>query len=360
MRLADLLVRYRQEFEEKYEDTVLPEQRRAIDAIINCRTGLCGETMMFCVQCDDLHTHEHSCGNRNCPQCQNHTTTDWLERQKAKLLPVRYYLVTFTLPKELRNTAYLNQRKVYDALFSASIDTVNDVASNPRHLGARPGMTLVLHSHSRQLNLHPHIHIILPAGGVMPKEQLWKQSSRKYMFPKDVLKILFREKFLARLRNEKIPYPQQLHKMDWVVNIRAAGNGEPAMKYLSKYLYRGVIQERNIISDKNGMITFQYLNSKTRNTDQITLPAADFIMRVIQHVLPKRFRRIRDTGFHHGNAKKTLWKIQVRLAAAPMAVPKTEKPKLTCRFCGACLIIVPKNFNPHDNNLDRIRGSPKW
>ena len=355
MRLADLLVRHRQVFEEKYGHQLLPGQRRAIDAIINCRTGACGETTMLCTECDELHTHEHSCGNRSCPQCQNHTATEWLQRQQSKLLPVRYYMVTFTLPCELRKTAYLNQRKIYDALFDAAIETIQ--ASNPRHLGAKPGMTLVLHTHSRKLKLHPHVHIIMAAGGVIAREQLWKQGSRKYLFPKDVLKPLFKEKFLARLRDLKIPYPYCLHKMEWVVNVRAAGSGEPAMKYLSKYLYRGVIQERNILKDENGMITFQYLDSETNRTEQITLPAADFIMRVIQHVLPKRFRRIRDIGFHHGNAKKTLRKIQVALAGVPRAMTRIPKPKLTCRTCGTCLIIVPRVFSRH-HELERNRGSP--
>ena len=358
MRLADLLIRHRQALEEKYGDQLLPSQRRAIQAMIDCRTGACGETSMLCTECDEIHSHDHSCGHRSCPQCQNHTATEWLDRQCRKLLPVRYYMITFTLPEQLRETAYRHQKQVYDALLDASVETIKEVASNPRHLGAEPGMTAVLHTHTRRLAIHPHVHIIMPGGGLMDGGNLWKKHARKYMFPANVLKKLYREKILARLRDADIAYPGELHKMDWVVHITAAGSGEPAMKYLSRYLYRGVISERNILRDDDGQITYQYQDSKTKRMEQVTLPAADFLMQVLRHVLPKRFRRVRDYGFHHGNAKKKLARIQAKIADGPIVLLKTEKPKLKCRTCGTCLTIVPRDFGAA-LQTPRNRGDPR-
>jgi hypothetical protein len=358
MRLADLFDRYEQAFEDKYGPLLLPEQRRAMESIRQCRTASCGETMMLCTKCDSIHWHEHSCGHRSCPQCQNHTTTEWLYKQQAKLLPVRYYLITFTIPSQLRKTAYLNQRDVYAALFTAGIETIREVAGNPRHLGAEPGLTGVLHTHSRRKEIHPHVHFIMPGGGIDRKSHFWKQGSRKYMFPADVLKILFREKFLACLRELEIPYARSLHKIDWVVNIKAAGQGAPAMKYLSKYLYRGVIQERNILSDDNGVVTFEYLDAETKTRKTRSLPAVDFLFLILKHVLPKRFRRVRDYGFHHGNARKSLLQIQLRLHHAPPLLEKPERPMPKCQSCGGVLIVAPAGVRHGALELLRNRGSP--
>jgi hypothetical protein len=198
----------------------------------------------------------------------------------------------------------------------------------------------------------------MPGGGITADGFHWKQGSKKYMFPYERLKPQFRKRMLARLDELKIPYHKKLKYLSWVVNIEAVGDGEPALKYLSRYLYRGVISQRDIVKDQDGMVTFQYEENKTKIIRHVTLPAADFIMRLLRHVLPKRFRRIRDVGFHHGNAKRTLTRIQLALAKAPIAaVPRTEKPKPKCRTCGTCLIIVPKTFTRRYLTL-RNRGSP--
>jgi len=358
MRLADLLDRYEQAFEDKHGHRLLPEQRRAMESIRQCRTASCGETMMLCTKCDSVHWHEHSCGHRSCPQCQNHTTTEWLYKQQAKLLPVRYYLITFTIPCQLRKAAYRNQKKVYNAIFAAGVETIREVAGNPRHLGAEPGLTGVLHTHSRRKDFHPHVHFIMPGGGIDRKSRVWKQKSRKYMFPADVLKILFREKFLACLRELEIPYARSLHRIDWAVNIKPAGQGASAMKYLSRYLYRGVIQERNILSDDNGIVTFEYLDAKTKTRKTRSLPAVDFLFLILQHVLPKRFRRVRDYGFHHGNARKTLLQIRLLLnhEPPPLKIPKRPMPK--CQSCGGVLIVAPVRARHRVPELHRNRGSP--
>ncbi len=276
----------------------------------------------------------------------------------AKLLPVRYYLLTFTLPSQLRYKAYCNQKICYDALLKASVETIRSIAGDSRYLGADPGMTAVLHTHSRRFEIHPHVHIIMPGGGINRKEGIWIQGTQKYMFPKEVLKKLFREKYLACLREAGISYPHSLHEISWVTRIQAAGSGEPALKYLSKYLYRGIIQERNILSDTDGQITFEYVESKTKLRKTRTLPAADFLFLVLKHVLPKRFRRSRDYGFHHGNAKKTLAQIQLLLLHSPPIQLDPEPWKLICPSCGTEMSASPFRRSNEHTFIVRNRGSP--
>jgi hypothetical protein len=361
MKLADLFVRYRQELEEAYGSRILPEQRRAMESIITCRREGSAKTMMVCPECRTAYWHQHSCSHRNCPQCQNHASTVWLMRQMTKLLPVRYYLLTFTLPSELRYPAYCRQKHVYDALFSASVETIRDVAGNPRFLGAEPGITAVLHTHSRRLEIHPHIHIIMPGGGIDKKRGIWIKRVRKYLFPGAILKELFREKFLACLREAGIKYPHHLHEMRWVVRIQSAGTGGPALKYLSKYLYRGVVQEQNIMHDADGKITFEYEESGTRQRKTRTMPAVDFLFLILKHVLPKRFRRSRDYGFHHGNALKTLQQIQLVLNHFPPLIPEPDSWKMLCPICGYPMIASHVKLSPSRafTHLVRIRGSPE-
>jgi hypothetical protein len=358
MKLADLLVRYQEELECKYGAQLLPEQRRAIEAILKCRTSACGESLAVCPDCNRYHWHAHSCSHRSCPQCQNQTATQWLDRQRRKLLPVRYYLLTFTLPCQLRQTAYRNQKNVYDALFKASAETIREVASNPKYLGAEPGMTGVLHTHSRRLEIHPHTHFVITGGGIDSKQNLWVPGRRKYLFPSAILKKLFREKFLAELRNAGINYSKYLHNIDWVVNIKAAGRGEPALQYLSKYLYKGVIQERNIISDLDGQISFEYEENKTGRRLTRTLPAADFLFLILKHVLPKGFRRSRDYGFHHGNAKRKLQQLQLILKCEPPATNAAAHRPLPCPKCGTAMIIVPTSKERQVLRILQNRGSP--
>ena len=360
MKLAELFIRYRQELEDKYGSCLLPEQRRAMESIITCRTFGSATTLMVCPDCRKQYWHHHSCSHRNCPQCQNHSTTAWLNRQITKLLPIRYYLLTFTLPSQLRHPAYCHQKIFYNALFTASVGTIRAIAKNSRFLGAKPGMTAVLHTHSRRLEIHPHIHIIMPGGGIDEAESLWIQGRRNYLFPNTILKELFREKFLAGLRKAGISYPPTLHTIQWVVRIQSAGRGEPALKYLSRYLYRGVIQEQNLLDDTDGNITFEYEESATKLRKTRTLPAPDFLFLILKHVLPKRFRRIRDYGFHHGNAKKTLIRIQLILHHAPPILPEPEPWKVLCLSCGAVLIAVAR-FPATANNCTHVirnRGSP--
>ena len=220
MKLAQIIERYQDQLP---AESLLPSQQKALWAILHCRTPVLGEILSLCPQCHETHIHFQSCGHRNCPQCQNHTTTQWLERQRDKLLPVDYFLITFTLPAQLRNVVWQHQQDLYQLLFQTSAEALKELASNPKHLGGEMGFTGVLHTHSRKLDFHPHLHFVIPAGALRDDRKLWFQKSTKFLLPEKPLAQLFRGKFLAGLKALGLPFPSALYQTAWVVHAQAAG-----------------------------------------------------------------------------------------------------------------------------------------
>ena len=312
MELAALISRFRGDLEAKYSRQMLPSHHRALASIERCRTPAAGEVLTRCADCHQLEWHACSCGHRSCPKCQNHDATRWLERQRDKLLPAPYFLVTFTLPAELRNLAWNHQRKVYDALFAAASQTIKNFGRHPKHLGADIGFTAVLHSHSRRLTYHPHLHVVVPGGGVDGKTRQWKRMRSNYLFCGSAMAMVFRGKLYCELEKRELKIPTNVPKK-WVVDCRHVGRGAKALEYLSRYLYRGVISEANILAEINGQVTFRYTDWQSKVSRTETLPAADFLWRILQHVLPKGFHRVRDYGLLHHNARKKLRLIQLIL-----------------------------------------------
>lgn len=272
MRLASILDQYHDAFLAKYGSKLLPGHLRAIDAIRRCRTPEAGEFLLQCGNCGHATWQPRSCGHRSCPQCQNHETSIWLDRQQAKLLPVEYFIATFTLPYELRFLAWDNQTLVYNLLFDCAPSTLKDFGLNPKNLGADIGMTAVLHTHNRRLDYHPHIHVLVPGGGVDKAKKQWKKKKSKYLFNEFALAKVFRARFLDALTKAGLSLPCSVpHK--WVVDCTRAGKGLSALKYLSRYLYRGVISENNIVSNQDGNITLSPLNtSKTVPAKPVAAP----------------------------------------------------------------------------------------
>ena len=339
MELTTLIKAYHDAFEAKYARHLLPGHRRALDAIIRCRTPASGEVLARCTDCGQIEWHPCSCGHRSCPRCQNHEASQWLERQRDKLLPVDYFLVTFTLPAQLRSLAWKHQRQVYAVLFWAASQTLKAFGLNPKHLGARIGMTAILHTHSRRLTYHPHLHVVVPGGGVDQKQSLWKRTRYQYLFNEFALAKVFRGKFLHKIATLGLQPPSSVPKT-WVVDCRHAGRGNSALEYLSRYLYRGVIRESNILFDRNGRVTFQYVDGETGEIRTESLPGADFLWRVIQHVLPRGFHRVRDYGFLHHNARKTLRLIQLILQVALKPKETRERPVFCCSACGGKMNVI--------------------
>ncbi len=332
MKLNEIIHQYEAALREKYSDRLLPSIFRAINALLRCRTEAAGSFKLQCTQCGKEALQSRSCGHRSCVQCQNHETSRWLDRQFAKLLPVEYFMVTFTLPYELRSLAWKNQTAVYTILFDCAASTLKDFGLNPNNLGAEMGMTGVLHTHSRRLDYHPHCHFIVPGGGMNWLRKQWRKLKGKYLFNEFALAKVFRARCLDAFNKAHLKVPSGVPKK-WVVHCKHVGHGKPALKYLSRYLYRGVINEKNIVSNENGHVTFKYTDSKTGKTQYRTLKGEDFCWLVLQHVLPKGFRRVRDYGFLHGNAKKKLHLVQLVLQVIVENIIPQPRPEFSCPHC---------------------------
>jgi hypothetical protein len=360
MKLAKIINHYEYALLNTNPD-LLPAQLKALTALKDCRTHACGKVVLKCSCCSEIRCFPRSCGHRNCPQCQNSTTTQWLNRQKEKLLPVTYFMVTFTLPAQARNIAYYNQRKVYSSLFQEAVSSLKTLTLKRKALDGEIGMTGVLHTHSRRLDYHPHIHFIVPGGGFNRGKNQWKKSTKKFLIHVKALSKLFRGKFLAAMRQQNISYPNILHKKEWVVHCKPVGSGSKALEYLSRYLYRGVLSERNILSDANGNVTFSYIDSETDEKKTRTTTGENFLKLLLKHVLPKGFRRTRDFGFLHPAKKKLLRRMQLMLHVVLQA-REPPQPKFTCQKCGKPMKVIGIVFRGRHTPIGRvasIRGSPK-
>ena len=338
-RLACLIRRYRPSLEARWGRRLLPGHHRALDAMVRCRTAEAGRIRLQCPACHSEAVRHQSCGHRSCPQCQNHAASQWLDRQQAKLLPVEYFMATFTLPRELRGLAWRHQRTVYSLLLSTVASTLRDFGLDARGLGGDIGLTLVLHTHARNLDFHPHCHVLVPGGSLDRARQQWRVKRGRYLFNAKALARVFRARFLDGLNRAGLPIPEGVPRA-WVVDCRHVGKGQPALKYLSRYLYRGVISERSIVDHTDGQVTFTYTESATGKTRCRTLPGEDFLWLLLQHVLPKGFRRVRDYGFLHGNAKRTLSLVQLALRVVIAACAPRPRPKFKCQRCEAAMVIA--------------------
>jgi hypothetical protein len=339
MDFATIINQYYFAFKIKYAQKLLPGHHKALNAICRCRTPDSGELFVQCPDCTHGEWKPLSCGHRSCPKCQNHEASLWIDRQQGKLLPVLYFMTTFTLPYELRSLTWYHQTRVYSIFFACVASTLKDFGLNSRHLGAQIGMTMVLHTHTRKLDYHPHIHVVIPGGGVDTSRRQWKKNKGKYLFNKKALAKVFRARFLEELKKDGLPIPKKLPG-EWVVDCSRVGKGMSALKYLSRYLYRGVIGEKNIVSNRNGRVTFRYSESSTGKTRYRTLNGEDFLFLVIQHVLPKGFRRARDFGFLHGNAKKLLALVQLILHVIITGANQRPRPVFKCPCCKTAMIIL--------------------
>ena len=339
MEMASIINQYYDTFMIKYAATVLPGHLKAMNAIRSCRTPDSGELYVQCPHCHHAEWRPLSCGHRNCPKCQNHEASQWIDRQQGKLLPVPYFLATFTLPYELRSLTWYYQKIVFSIFFLCVAGTLKDFGLNPKNLGAEIGMTMVLHTHNRRLDFHPHIHVIVPGGGVDKGRRQWKKIKGKYLFNEFAMAKVFRARFLTALNEAGISIPKNVPQK-WVVDCKHVGKGITALKYLSKYLYRGVISEKNIVSNQNGRVTFKYIESKTGNTLYRSLKGEDFLHLIMQHVLPKGFRRVRDYGFLHGNAKKLLSLVQLILHVVIKRIELRPRPVFKCPLCKSPMVIL--------------------
>jgi hypothetical protein len=346
VELADIFRRYAPDYIERFGDRMLPSHHRAIQDIIACRTEQMGGHLYCCEnpECKQMVYAYHSCGNRSCPKCGQDKTQQWVEKQRNLLLPTHYFLVTFTLPCQLRVVARSNQKVVYNQLFKSSAAALQKLAIDPRFVGGEIGMMGGLHTWQRDMGYHPHVHFIVPGGGLSPNRGEWLPAGTDFFIPVKALSVIFRAKMRDGLRKAGIlgTIPTHVWQTDWVVHCMPVGNGTSALKYLAPYVYRAAITNNRIEKLENDQVSFRFKNSETERWESKTLPALDFIHRFLQHVLPKGFVKIRYYGLLAANKRKLLNLVKGLLGAIDVIVTPSapESQQYTCPCCGAKLLWV--------------------
>jgi len=340
MRLATLIQQFEDDFLTTYSGCILPSHKKALAAMKHCRSEHSPLMRLDCAGCDYRQFVPHSCGHRHCPHCQQHESQQWIERQLSRQLPTRYALITFTLPKQLRPLAWSHQRPMYSLMFKAVWETLLSFSQNDKQLKGTPGVIAVLHTQTRALEYHPHIHVIMPMGALNKKQRLWRTKDSQYLFSHKALASVFRAKMLdAIAHKDGLTLPEK-YPQKWVVDCRTVGKGQQAITYLGRYLYRGVIQEKDILSVKDGQVTFRYIDGKTKQTKKRTVTGAHFLWLLMLHVLPRRFRRSRNYGFLHPNAKRLLQLVQRLLKVNLTPFTLIKRPSLKCPCCGEAMQIT--------------------
>lgn len=362
-------------------------QLKALSAIERCRSSAMGGHVIRCEQCHDDQIAYNSCRNRHCPKCQGSAAKQWLDHQQDALLPVAYYHVVFTVPAIIARIAYQNPALVYDLLFAATAQTLTRITADPKHLGARIGFTAVLHTWGSALTHHPHLHCVVPGGGLTP-EGKWKPCKQGFFLPVKVLSRLFRRVFLEKIvalhsqlefygeiahlseLNAFRSYLAPVYKVDWVVYAKKPFTGPQAvLEYLSRYTHRVAISNRRIIHYDTNTVTFKWKDYRAKDDQRfktMTLSADEFLRRFLIHILPLRFHRIRHFGlFANHQRKQNLSTLRKNICPnAPPAEKKKETdeptkksnnppPKFVCRTCGTSMVILETLLQ-----ICPTRGSP--
>jgi len=344
MLLSTIINEFKDSFFGIYNKNLLPGHIKALESMARCRHEHGPHMLARCSdhQCGQQVYIPHSCGHRNCPHCQNHESQQWIDQQLDKRLPCQYYLITFTLPRQLRDLAWKHQKTVYSLMFKAVQDLLKAFTYNNKKLGGSPGFTAILHTHSRTLDYHPHIHVVMPGASINLKAGLWKEKSGKYLFSHKALAKVFRAKLLQALVEKNLPVPHDC-PTKWVVDCKDAGNGEKALVYLGRYLYRGVIREQDIVQCRDGMVTFRYRHAKSGEVRTRAVKGEHFLYLLMLHVLPRGFRRARSYGFLHSCSKKLIRLLQLALRVAPwrgLVRKLKQRPAIICPACGAAMVII--------------------
>jgi len=304
---------------------VLPSQKRVLQAILQCRTAALGGQVYGCEQCGELQYSYHSCGNRHCPKCHGQQTEQWLQKQRARLLPCPYYLLTFTLPSELRTLARSEQKLVYGLLLSAAAASIQKLCDDPQWLGAPPALLGVLHTWTRAMLYHPHAHFLVSAGGLSADTQCWQPAKNpQFLAPVKALSLIFRAKVRDGLKaaGKLDRVPAKAWQRKWVVHAKHAGSGQKVLDYLGRYVFRIAIAQSRLESLQDGRVTFRYRDNRTQQIKHVRLPVAEFIQRFLQHVLPKGLAKVRHYGLDSAAC-------QQRHAAAVRLLQRAQPPTPT-------------------------------
>jgi hypothetical protein len=352
-------------------------QLKVMSAIESCRTAALGGHVARCEKCSHTLIAYNSCRNRHCPKCQGAAAREWLAEREAELLPVPYYHVVFTLPGRIADIAYQNKAVIYDLLFKASSETLLTIAADPKHLGVRIGFLSVLHSWGSALTHHPHVHMIVPGGGISRDGSKWVSCRPRYLLPVPVLSALFRRLFLEKLvaahragelqffgnhapltdRRAFAAFLAPLHNSKWVVYCKDPfGGPKQVLRYLARYTHRVAISNRRLIACDEKGVTFKWKDYRAQGRERykvMTLANHEFIRRFLIHVLPGGFHRIRHYGlFANGSranniaqARKLLNVPASQTQSTDTNAPKADDPPALaqpCPCCGGRMLIIER------------------
>ena len=344
-------------------------QLKVLSAIERCRSAELGGHVLLCQACDETQIAYNSCRNRHCPKCQGSSAKRWLADRQAELLPIEYYHVVFTLPAQIADIAYQNPALIYDLLFKVTAQTLQTIAQDPKHLGAKIGFTTVLHTWGSAMTHHPHLHCIVPGGGLSPSG-LWQPCKPGFFLPVRVLSRLFRRLFLEQLAGlhdqlsfhggltalaERAAFNQHLQparNVDWVVYAKRPFSGpEAVLAYLSQYTHRIAISNQRLLAYDGNTITFKWKDYRAKGKKRYStmqLATDEFLRRFLIHVLPQGFHRIRHFGlFANHQRRRCLQQLRQLLSiedangaddAGADVADKT--PPFVCRTCGIALVII--------------------
>ena len=346
IELADIMRQFAPLYLNEFKHRIPGIHKKAIRDIISCRTSQMGGKVYYCGRCQTFHYSYHSCGNRNCNKCQNELAGKWLERADSLLLPLDHFMVTFTLPQQLRALARSHQKLIYHLLMKCAADALQTLARDSKYVGGLLAMMAVLHTWARDLSYHPHAHFIVASGGLLKKENVWLPSRPGYLVPVKALSTIFRAKFRDALQKESPNMFQTIDGLtwnaDWVVHSKSIGRGTYALKYLAQYIFRPAISNKRILHLENGYVTFHYQESGTRLWKAMTLKASEFIRRYLQHVLPKGFVKVRYYGLYSRRHRHILQQLRKQMGEAHTRYHETVQEHnhvklMTCPRCGAAL-----------------------
>jgi predicted Zn-ribbon and HTH transcriptional regulator len=370
--VADIIRAHGDSFVQRNRSWLTWLQLRVLFAIEHCRTAALGGHLDRCQQCGYEATSFNSCRSRHCPKCQTNARNKWIAERQKELLPVKYVHVVFTIPHQLSWLALQNKKVIYDLLFRASAATLLEIAADPKHLGAEIGFLSVLHTWGQNLQIHPHLHCVIPSGGLSTDHQHWVRPRYPFFLPVGVLSRVFRGKFVAGLklafRQRKLLFPgslkplavekafhaflRPLFRQDWVVYAkRPFGGPEHVLHYLARYTHRVAISNHRIVNLADGKVTFRWKDYAHKNKKRLmTVTAEEFLRRFLLHTLPRGFVRIRFCGFLANRRRRELLPLCRHLLNAsplrPSPTPTDSEAKCSCGWlcprCGGTMIVIEK------------------
>jgi hypothetical protein len=328
LEVADIFARYGPAYLGRFGDTMPPSHRRAFQAILDCRTPALGGHLYRCDHCGREHYSYHSCRHRSCPKCHRNDTDTWLDRRRSELLPGTYFHVVFTLPQELRRRARSDPQRFYGILMKSAARALIQLAADPKYVGGRIGVMAILHTSGRTLIYHPHVHCLVPGGG-LSADGRWRTARPNYLVPVRALSRMFRGIFLdlARQQLPDVRLPRGLRNQEWVVYCKPSVQGvQHVLNYLGRYVHRAPVANSRIVSIHDGQVRLRYQKSGSLQWRILTLDAQEFIRRFLQHVLPDGFHKVRYYGLWAPSNRRLLRRIQLLLGFDPSAQPRQAPP----------------------------------